>query len=263
MFLHYWKNDGFQYILFPLASGDLFSFFRTHGKPEPSLDFVRWLITQLLELYDASKYIHNYTSCVSGSGVEEAGVAIHRIGFHHDIKPVNILLFEIGKLGQHIWKLSDFGSGTVSEFQDSDHESIYNSTPSTGDPIYTAPEFALEGRVSRPKDIWSLGCIYLEALIWASDPSRNALDDFQDARLVLPGGTIARKPMYWYQDANGDARIHPVVEQKMDSLHHFCNDIRPLDGVRSLVGQMLTVLAKERATAANLSREFANILNAC
>ena len=188
---------------------------------------------------------------------------MRRIGFHHDIKPVNVLLFDSDNPKEPIWKLSDFGSGMVSEFKDSDHDSIYNSKPSTGDPIYTAPEFALEGRVSRPKDIWSLGCIYLEAIIWISDSFGTAIDKFQAERLNLPDGRVAQKPMYWYQDHNGEVYIHPAVNRKMDALHSFCEYVEPLEDTRLLIAQMLTVPHRERATASELCEGFDIILEHC
>ncbi|KAI1270893.1 hypothetical protein F5Y07DRAFT_54509 [Xylaria sp. FL0933] len=148
----------------------------------------------------------------------------------------------------------------VSEFKDSDQESIYNRKPSTGDPIYTAPEFALEGRVSRPKDIWSLGCIYLEALLWMSHPTRTTLDDFQQERSTLPGGQTVRKPIFWYQDYDGVAYIYPVVDATMRSLRDFCKTNRSLEDMRLLVSRMLIVSSKARATARELTSRFDAII---
>ncbi|KAF2962884.1 hypothetical protein GQX73_g10688 [Xylaria multiplex] len=151
LFLHYWTADSLQYILFPLAAGDLYTFLRRSNPPSQlTEEYIQWVIRQFQGLCDALKYIHNYVMPRLGS---EAGLTMNRIGFHHDVKPVNILLLEGDDPAEPIWKVSDFGSRLVSEFKDSDHESIYNNKPSTGDPIYTAPEFSLEGRVSRPKDV--------------------------------------------------------------------------------------------------------------
>ncbi|KAI1111769.1 kinase-like protein [Nemania sp. NC0429] len=261
LFLHYWTADSFQYILFPLATGDLYTFLR-RSDPQPQLSeqYVQWVVRQLQGLCDALKYIHNHTMPRLSS---DEGLTMGRIGFHHDIKPVNILLFEGDDPAGPIWKLSDFGSGLVSEFKDSDHESIYNSKPSTGDPIYTAPEFALEGRVSRPKDVWSLGCIYLEVLLWMSHPTRTTLDDFQQERFNLPGSQTARKPMCWYQDYDGVVYIHPVVDARMESLRDFCEANGPLEDTRLLVSRMLVVSSKTRATAKEITSGFDIILGAC
>lgn len=68
-------------------------------------------------------------------------------------------------------------------------DSIYNRKASTGDPIYSAPEYVVEGRVSRPKDIWSLGCIFLEVLIWALDPSNDVINRFEQARMDFSNRT--------------------------------------------------------------------------
>ncbi|KAK0717800.1 hypothetical protein B0T26DRAFT_776771 [Lasiosphaeria miniovina] len=133
----------------------------------------------------------------SSTPTDGAVTVVRQIGFHLDIEPVDILLFESDNPAEPVWKLSDFGSGLVSDFQEHNYnESIYNSKLSTSDPIYTSPEVALEGRVSRPKDVWSLGCIYLEALVWIADAPPTALDDFQEARSNLPDGRTAQKPIY-------------------------------------------------------------------
>ena len=214
-----WTVNSKPYMLFPLGIGDLYHFFRQTPRPQPTAQFTHWFTNQLKGLCDALKYLHNYTLPILSA---DSGTPISRIGFHHDLKPVNILLFPSDDINEPIWKISDFGSGIVTDFVTGDQESIYNSKPSTGDPIYTAPEFALEGRVSRPKDIWSLGCIYLEALLWALDPSKTAIDDFQRERLVIPGNHPARKPMFWYQDHNGEVHMHPAVSQRLKALQGLC-----------------------------------------
>ena len=245
-------------MLFPLAVGDLYHFFRETPLPQLTVQFTHWFTRQLAGLCDALKYLHNYTLPLFSS---ETATPMSRIGFHHDLKPVNVLLFESDNPNEFVWKISDFGSGVVSDFTESDQDSIYNSKPSTGDPIYTAPEFALEGRVSRPKDIWSLGCIYLEALLWVLDPSRTAVDDFQRERLVIPGDNAVRKPMYWYQDCDGGVHMHPAVSQKFQVLQGWCKDLVVFEKLRRLTSRMLTVSRYKRPTASQLCEEFETMLS--
>lgn len=243
--------------------GDLYTHFRTTSQPQPTARFVRWYSQQLRGLCDALSYIHHYAIPMLDS---DKDTQMQRIGFHHDIKPVNILLFQTNNFEEPMWKLSDFGSGLVSEFKDVDTDSIYNIKPSTGDPIYTSPEYALEGRVSRPKDIWSLGCIYMESLIWILDPCRTALDDFQNERKnipeshMLPEGHTYRKPMYWFQDLDGEVHLHPAVTSRMDALRSFCKDIKGLGETQRLVELMLTLLHRGRPLALELRNGFDEIL---
>jgi serine/threonine protein kinase len=253
--LFHWKLDGYQYILFPLAEGDLDTFLRTTAQPQPTTRFITWYTTQLRGLSGALQYIHNFSLPTS------EGMAVkHRIGFHHDLKPVNILLFKSGgDPAIYEWKISDFGSGFVSDFSDDDQESVYNTKPSTGDPIYTGPEFALEGRVSRPKDVWSLGCIFLETMIWVAEPSGLAIDEFRKTRWELPDDRRATKPMFWYQDGNGQIHIHPVVASKLETLACLLGSLESLEAILHLVSGMLTLSHHSRPTASEICKGFDQI----
>ncbi|KAI1123518.1 hypothetical protein F5Y10DRAFT_285975 [Nemania abortiva] len=61
LFLHYWAADSFLYILFPLATGDLYTFLRGSVPPlQFTEQYIQWVIRHLQDLYDALKYIHDY-----------------------------------------------------------------------------------------------------------------------------------------------------------------------------------------------------------
>jgi serine/threonine protein kinase len=93
---------------------------------------------------------------------------------------VNILLFGTDHK-KTTWKICDFGSGTIKRVASS-NDSIYTRKASTGDPIYSALEYVADGKVSRPKDIWSLVCIFLEVLFWILDDSEDVIKRFEEAR---------------------------------------------------------------------------------
>jgi hypothetical protein len=65
-----------------------------------------------------------------------------------------------------IWKVGGFGLEMVAYVSASSTGRIYNIKPSTEDPLYSAPEFAIEGRFYQLKHIWSLGGIFVEVLLW-------------------------------------------------------------------------------------------------
>ncbi|KAL8792443.1 MAG: hypothetical protein Q9195_004976 [Heterodermia aff. obscurata] len=170
--------------------------------------FLTWLFDQLSGLISALQQIHTLGPVRGQDGGDLAGRT--SIGFHHDLKPSNILLF-----GKDTWedqnlKISDFGSGRIGQVTLGSGETIYNSNPSTGDPNYSAPEFAVDGRTSCPKDVWSMGCVFLEVLLWALGLAKNP-DEFKYDRMVVPDVSSDRDAMFWYIDGDGVPQLKPAV----------------------------------------------------
>ncbi|KAH8811206.1 kinase-like domain-containing protein [Xylogone sp. PMI_703] len=105
-------------------------------------------------------------------------------GRHGDIKPQNILWFEHDKnsYGLGVLKLSDFGLTTF-------HRALSTKITPVGvrvTPTYSAPERETKGKLSRPFDIWSLGCIYLEFVTWIL-LGIEGLGSFSDERAAETG----------------------------------------------------------------------------
>jgi serine/threonine protein kinase len=80
--------------------------------------------------------------------------------FHHDIKPADILVCG----SDNTLKITDWGCACVKSL------TAYAGpgTPTSGNkgnPYYLPPE-CRKGPSSRPHDVWSLGCVFLELLIW-------------------------------------------------------------------------------------------------
>lgn len=108
-------------------------------------------------------------------------------GRHGDIKPQNILWFmqDKNKYNMGVLKISDFGLTTF-------HSALTTRVLANDVPVtqtYAAPErYAEESSksISRPFDIWSLGCVYLEFVTWIllGDES---LGDFSDLRRAERG----------------------------------------------------------------------------
>ncbi|KAK4237320.1 kinase-like domain-containing protein, partial [Achaetomium macrosporum] len=81
-------------------------------------------------------------------------------GRHGDIKPSNILWFAATRT----LKLTDFG---LAEFHTILSRAGQSSSGLAVSPDYRPPEMDVDGgKVSRPYDIWSMGCIYLELIAW-------------------------------------------------------------------------------------------------
>jgi serine/threonine protein kinase len=112
-------------------------------------------------------------------GLAEAVAALHedrngKFILHCDIKPSNILI------QRGVFKIADFG---LSRLKDSDETS--KTEWHRGTALYSPPE--RESLLGRGRDVWALGCVFLEI----AHMIRFA---FQDAILCKIGAT--RQPMY-------------------------------------------------------------------
>ncbi|KAI4696274.1 uncharacterized protein J4E88_000449 [Alternaria novae-zelandiae] len=137
------------YLIAELADGNLDEFMAKYPERRAVDDLDReWLLAQLRGLASALDVIHG-----------------HMTYHHHDIKPTNILAFNDAAADvKHRLKFTDFGSagygGDLSAFERSAKSKIKGNTPTL------PPETYKNGPSSRPHDIWSLGCVFLDILVW-------------------------------------------------------------------------------------------------
>ncbi|KAH7359965.1 kinase-like domain-containing protein [Pyrenochaeta sp. MPI-SDFR-AT-0127] len=179
-----------------------------------------------------------------------------RSGYIHDIKPENLLLFIYERNGRkrYWFRLSDFSCAKVVEFVAvvSGKRWSHLSDNKAGTPTYRAPERLMEQGTSRPYDMWSLGCVYLELLVWFLD-GHNALDEFRDARSrpVKPGGMID-DGFCFMDEAGPTARVQlrEEVVTKMAELSERCSGA--LKDIADAIPKLLEIEPKRRLTAEQL-----------
>jgi serine/threonine protein kinase len=93
----------------------------------------------------------------------------HKSGVvHRDLKPSNIMLTtDLSRRGQLIPKIVDFGIAKT-QFGDDSHALTLTSTGDVfGTPLYMSPEQCAGTSVEARSDIYSLGCMFFEALTGA------------------------------------------------------------------------------------------------
>lgn len=119
-----------------------------------------WIMQQCYGIVDAVAFIHN-------PGVlNPQGDPV--FGRHGDIKPENILWFKkrLDSGGMGALVLSDLGLAAI--HRDKSRSNIPgHDIPAT--PNYRPPECNMDGEkgfISRSFDIWTLGCLFLELLVW-------------------------------------------------------------------------------------------------
>jgi serine/threonine protein kinase len=132
------------------------------------------------------------------------------VGVHQDLKPANIFVFKKpDKDYEFDFKLGDFGLCSVTEV-DPARETFCPDNHATK--MYSAPELCcterdLQGRykgVTWEADIWSLGCILLEAGIWMHLADRGRQKFLEDRRAATV--SLTKFCSAGYQGAFHDGR---------------------------------------------------------
>ncbi|KAI1631179.1 kinase-like protein [Biscogniauxia mediterranea] len=134
-----------HYFLFPCVDMDLKRFFQQGDR----FGKFRWDFT----FYSALRGLSNALSMAHALRLthEPHGVDFQAIGYHHDIRPANVLV------SQNTFLLADFGLGNL---KPADAQSLTPLKSEQGD--WLAPECMDENHVSRAIDVWAFGCLMTE-----------------------------------------------------------------------------------------------------
>ncbi|KAI0176646.1 kinase-like domain-containing protein [Pestalotiopsis sp. NC0098] len=191
------KDVNKNYFLFPWAECDLSGYWEDPGKARNA----KWVSEQLSGLVGALDKIHN-PSHLQG-----------RYGRHGDLKPDNILWYAPYKGdSKGILVISDMGFTAVnSELSRSKQTNGKARTPT-----YRAPELDVHGaNVSREYDVWCLGCIFLEMMMWLLGGDE-MIKKFKSERMTPENGT--NTPIFFTFNNQRQAVVKPEVIQKWNCL---------------------------------------------
>lgn len=191
------------------------------------------------------------------------GSGSHRAGYIHDIKPENILVFVYMLNGRkkYWFKLADFSCAKVNDLESSvsgKNRYSWKTESKSGTPVYRAPESTGEGaRTSRPYDLWSLGCVYLELLVWFLE-GYDPLEQFRSARQqhVSPSGR-EDEGFYFKPTDAVDFRLRDVVIQKIDFVRNQRRGI--LKDVADTIPALLQIEPKQRPTVERLVEDLKHV----
>lgn len=248
--------------MFPWANGgSLRDFWEATPAQTPNADIICQAVMQLRGLADALFHLHNFEGevVVQDSEVpavkipdvkvqgEEAAVtdeASNQSIRHGDLKPENILRFLSNQTSKDdqthlgLLKLADMGLAKRHVVSTQDRKCLTSTR--YGTIRYEAPEAvtALEGQGrSRLYDIWSMGCITLESIIWILYGNR-ALDDFYKQ---LKGESQETQYFEIREDGNV-AEVHRVVRQWMDHIQKNDPECTQDSAIRDLLELVRTKL---------------------
>ncbi|KAL9120617.1 MAG: hypothetical protein Q9187_002825 [Circinaria calcarea] len=174
-----YTQNGISNLLFHPAAMDLHEFLLQSDRPVGFME--RFTFHQAMHgIADGLSYLHNFRArpATSRTGCEPL---MH--GYHHDIKPRNILVRGSAFI------LADFGTSKLKDI-DKDTKTMWkNTTFEYGAPECRDPETWVAGTVGRALDIWSLACVFSEIVTYALHGSKGILE-FRRQRLKehLNGG---------------------------------------------------------------------------
>lgn len=252
-------------MIYEKADCDVEKFMARHADPRKLTGMSHGdLAQQLYGLADALSMIHNQErSESSGStGLLIPGADKQKTGYIHDIKPENLLAFVYEHDGKKTYwfRLSDFSCAKVVDVLTSvsgKNRQSWQTVSKSGTPIYRAPEATEKGKTSRPYDLWSLGCVYLELLVWFLDGYAELMK-FRDQREceVTPGGR--EDEGFYYAPKKGDAFIlRDAVEKRMGNISSRCEG--PLKEIANVIPKLLKIEPKLRPTAKSLVADLKHI----
>jgi serine/threonine protein kinase len=225
-------------LIFPWASGgNLGDYWENYEKKSREPDSIQWIVRQFVGICSALEELHE-SNCR-----------------HGDLKPENILWFkdghDMGKL-----QIADLGLARFHEKEAHTNvrqgKYIHTSTPS-GTSRYEPPEMDKERENrdnqearSRQYDIWSMGCIVLELLIWLTY-GYQAVERFR-----------TNTPYFWELQQENGYVVHPYVVSRMDIMSTQLHDDTAYKELLHLVRTKLLVVNVSQAyRSSGESREIA------
>jgi serine/threonine protein kinase len=201
------SDDIEHYVMFEWADGGNLSDLRAaYPNPELTAARIKWVIRQLYGLAQALSKAHY---------LEDEGS--YR---HGDLKPANILWFRRGDTEFGTLKIGDWGEAK-------EHANVtalrHDTTAQSGTRRYEPPEvvtgvpssLSQESRFVRSRlyDIWGIGCITLEIIIWLVY-GLSELKRFDKENI----GTYGISDFFYEVSLNKPAKVHGVAEYWMEQI---------------------------------------------
>ena len=261
-----WFQDDVGYILFPCASTTLADEFQRSTTPINACSAIE-LLENLAHITSALEKLHDATLLPTKPMKDQHSPFPSKQQYvtflHLDLKAENILIFQKSSERTTEWKIGDFGSADTYCFVAGDEADAqsqaakYESESMGGDYSRAPPDSQSYGYVTKAYDVWSLGCLFLEILLWKTSGSAWSREDFAFDRLqspdVSPSGNY--DDSFWYKDGS-TASLKPVVSQSLHTLPQRVDKIAWLTNVVDVTNNMLSIDPEERPPAALISERL-------
>lgn len=226
-------------FLFPWAEGGNMREFWSTEKERPHKDpkMMTWILKQMCGLCHALSILHKKE---------------YR---HGDLKPENILLFHEGGYKGTL-RIADVGLARFHEAPTQKRRDLMQVTDThTGTMRYVSPEFFHAEQIPRVFDVWSLGCIFLEFLIWILYTNDQLIEFNKTSRID-----------HFWENVNGEFVVHSSV---LSILNRLAEDLKgpDLKGPETALADILHVVrsrmlvpnAQNRSSSLNVHEELSAI----
>ncbi|KAF2258894.1 kinase-like protein [Lojkania enalia] len=231
------KKGPVYYVVFPWADGgSLKDSWEREDRSPRTPKLVLWYLQQMLGITSALKELHDDSRNIR----------------HGDLKPENILHFSRGCEG--ILVVADVGVSRVHGHQRTNMRRDPTKSLATTR-SYEAPEAGIKQNAARSRkyDIWSLGCIFLECIIWLLYDEK-AIDNFASTRDPLD------YPFYKLRE--GKNVVHPKVLLAIQNIREDerCKRSAALNALLSIIEEHLLLAdVKSRDSAEEVYRKLEEI----
>lgn len=226
------KKGQRQYFLFPWADmGSLQDYYTANLQPTVTHDLIHGILDQLLGLADAIHSLHNFNG---NHGNNKESTESYR---HGDLKPENILIFSDQKqklVGK--WRIADMGLAKH-HVAATGVRGLQPTSTRYGTRMYEPPEVVTRHKAARSRlyDIWSMGCIVLEMIVWLLYD----YDELVSFNKSLKGSHLEVESPYWETGDNGKAQVHHRVRAFMRLISR---DLESSRNQRNALGDLLKVV---------------------
>ncbi|KAL3422719.1 protein kinase domain-containing protein [Phlyctema vagabunda] len=262
--LYTYEQNDMYHLIFPAAECNLDEHMAQDPQgfedPKSTLfcEFTSWILHQLSGIAAAVNHMHEWTCSTTVPG---------STAYHHDLKPSNLLLFkeldfEVPRFG--ILQIADFGSGRLRGPGTGTGSTTFRGTPTYAAPESIVPRMShnngLEIYVSRSYDVWSLGCIAMEVLVWLVFGAQGR-KDFNKERFG-PVSMTQENDGYFVLGLDGNATVRVQVIEWFDKLreHPRLPQENALCGLLVLIINTLEVNSDKRITAREFSQRLDSLV---
>jgi serine/threonine protein kinase len=236
------------YIIFPWANGgDLQEFWEYEDPRERTPELILWSFQQMLGLASALKALHLANYC------------------HGDLAPEHILHFRKGEglenNSEGILALAGCGRAEVY----SKERGLMRRKPRTAtSSIYQAPEALLSQATarSRRKDMWPIGCVFLEFVIWLLY-GHKAIERFEPLFASRKSNDPrTQHGRFFYYASEGTLAIHPAVSAAIGTIRTDprCKETALADLVEIIAENLLQIEVSLRVQATELYEKLEKIV---